>query len=70
MDKSMNTNKMVGAFPIDKYDRNEIENKTSDELLEMVRTDKECRIYNVPNFIDGLNNEYVDTENFWFQIIG
>jgi hypothetical protein len=60
---------MVGAFPIDKYNRQEIEKKTNEELMEITHTDKECGVYDIYEIVDMINDDNLDTENFWFKIM-
>lgn len=69
MIKSIDDIIMVGAFPIDKYDRREIEKKTSEELTEITHTDKECGVYDIYEIVDMINDDNLDTENFWFKIM-
>ena len=69
MIKSINDIIMVGAFPIDKYDRREIEKMTSEELTEITHTDKECGAYDIYDIVDMINDDSLDTENFWFKIM-
>jgi hypothetical protein len=60
---------MVGAFPIDKYNRQEIEKKTNEELMEITHTDTECGVYDIYEIVDMINDDNLDTENFWFKIM-
>ena len=69
MIKSINDIIMVGTFPNDKYNRQELEKKTSEELTEIVATDKECGAYDIYDIIDMINDDNIDTENFWLEII-
>jgi len=69
MIKSIDDIVMVGAFPINKYNKQELEKKTSEELAEITHTDKECGVYDIYDIIDMLNDKILDTENFWFEIM-
>ena len=69
MIKSIDDIVMVGAFPIDTYNRQELEKKTSEELTEIVAKDKDCGAYDIYDIMDMINDNNLDTENFWLEII-
>ena len=69
MIKSIDDIIMVGVFPIDKYNKQELEKKTSEELMEITHTDKECGVYGIYEIVEMINDNNIDTENFWFEIM-
>ena len=69
MVKSINDIIMVGAFPMEKYNRQELEKKTSEELTEIVAKDRDCGAYDIYDIMDMINDNNLDTEHFWFEIM-
>ena len=69
MIKSIDDIVMVGVFPMEKYNRSEIEKKSKEELTEIAGTDEECNVFDIYDIIDLLNDNNLDTEHFWFEII-
>ena len=69
MIKSIDDIVMVGAFPIDTYNRQELEKKTSEELTEIIHTDEECGVYDIYEIVHMINDDRLDTENYWFRIM-
>ena len=69
MIKSIDDIVMVGAFPMEKYNRSEIEKKSKEELTEITETDEECGVYDIYEIVDMINDDNLNTENFWFKIM-
>ena len=66
----MKENIMVLAFPVDDFDRKELDNMTDAELLALAEEDKSVlRWKGLSIFQDALNNDSVDTDNRWIYFV-
>lgn len=56
----------VVAFPIDDYDKTELDRMSDAELSETALSDSKCNIWTgLESFQYALNADYVDTDNNW-----
>lgn len=66
----MKENIMVFAFPVDGFDRKELDNMTDAELSALAEEDKSVlRWKGLSLFQDALNNDSVDTDNRWIYFV-
>ena len=60
----------VLGFPIDKYNRDYTDNLTDVQKNEHYLSDESILCWPTPQvFFNELNDEMVDSENYWFYII-
>ncbi len=61
---------MVFAFPVDDFDRDELDNMTDAELYALTQEHKSVlRWKGLSIFQDALNNDSVDTDNRWIYFV-
>lgn len=60
----------VLGFPIDKFSRDMLENLTDVQKHEYYLSDESILCWDTPQmFFNTLNDDYVDTENYFYYII-
>ena len=69
MIKSIDDIVMVGAFPIDKYNKEKLDALTSVELSEIISADDSCGVYDIFEIVDMTNDDNIDRENYHFVIL-
>ena len=69
MIKSIDDIVMVGAFPIDKYNKEKLDALTSVELSEIISADDSCGVYDIFEIVDMTNDDNIDMENYRFVFL-
>jgi hypothetical protein len=62
----------VLGFSVYKYDKKQVESLNDTEKYKWYLEDEhfDVKCYNtIDDFFESLNNEYIDTENFWWFVV-
>ena len=59
---------MVGAFPRSEFSLNELDNMSKEKLMELAQTHN-WGVWDVYDLEDLLNNDNLNTEDYWIKIM-